>query len=370
MVRNAVTRGHARRLGWRLGRVLKGGRRSTVYYVVDGVDWSFDWDGRYITAGLREACRQPAESVVKPRRLFGEIVHFGSRYRFIDAASRPIHRYNRVFVTWFHGAANDPEMKPLFDAFMAVAHEADKIVVPCTLTLAPLLALGLEREQFAIIPLGVELSRFQAVSAARKRMIRKRLGVPDGAFVIGSFQKDGVGWGDGLEPKRVKGPDVLLDTVAALMGRHANLFVLLTGPARGFVKNGLDKIGVRYRHAQLDHYHGIVPWYQALDLYIIASRCEGGPKALLEAWACGIPLVATRVGMVADLATDGVNALLAESEDSARLSENALRIIEDRTLGARLADAGQRTVGAYDWTASARRHMDELYAPIVGATAH
>ena len=39
---------------------------------------------------------------------------------------------------------------------------------------------------------------------------RTRLGLPGSAFVVGSFQKDGVGWGEGLEPKLIKGPDVLL----------------------------------------------------------------------------------------------------------------------------------------------------------------
>ena len=45
----------------------------------------------------------------------------------------------------------------------------------------------------------------------------------------------GVGWGDGLEPKLIKGPDVLLQTVALLRQRIPELFVLLSGPARGYV---------------------------------------------------------------------------------------------------------------------------------------
>ena len=49
--------------------------------------------------------------------------------------------------------------------------------------------------------------------------------------------------GDGVEPKLVKGPDVFLKGVAKLAVDH-RLFVLLTGPARGYVKRGLDAIGV------------------------------------------------------------------------------------------------------------------------------
>ena len=47
--------------------------------------------------------------------------------------------------------------------------------------------------------------------ARRRAAARRALGLPESAFVVGSFQKDGVGWGDGLEPKLIKGPDVLLE---------------------------------------------------------------------------------------------------------------------------------------------------------------
>ena len=68
------------------------------------------------------------------------------------------------------------------------------------------------------------------------------------AFVVGSFQKDGVGWEEGLEPKLIKGPDVLLAAVERLRQRVPELWLLLTAPARGYVKEGLERIGVPYRH--------------------------------------------------------------------------------------------------------------------------
>jgi glycosyltransferase involved in cell wall biosynthesis len=75
-----------------------------------------------------------------------------------------------------------------------------------------------------------------------------------------------------------------------------------------------------------------------LDLYLVTSRTEGGPKAILEAMATGVPIVSTKVGMAPDIIKEGYNGLLAEVEDVAMLSEQAIRITEDKKLANRLAD--------------------------------
>ena len=56
------------------------------------------------------------------------------------------------------------------------------------------------------IPIGIDLEHFPLVDAQRREAARHTLGLPVDAFVVGSFQKDGIGWGDGLEPKLIKGP--------------------------------------------------------------------------------------------------------------------------------------------------------------------
>ena len=73
------------------------------------------------------------------------------------------------------------------------------------------------------------------------------------AFVVGSFQKDGVGWGEGLEPKLIKGPDVLVAALEQVHAEAPGLVVLLTGPARGYVRQELDRLGIPYRHVLTRH---------------------------------------------------------------------------------------------------------------------
>ena len=144
--------------------------------------------------------------------------------------------------------------------------------------------------------------------------------MPQDAFVVGSFQKDGNGWGEGLEPKWAKGPEVFLQAMSILKESVSNLFVLLSGPARGYVKEGLKKLSIPYRHCYLDNYPDIVALYHCLDIYIIASREEGGPKSVLESMASYIPIVTTRVGQAEDLVFHGQNGWMVDIGDAEGLA--------------------------------------------------
>ena len=86
--------------------------------------------------------------------------------------------------------------------------------------------------------------------------------------------------------------------------------------------------------------------YQALDAYLITSRDEGGPKALLEAMASGVPMVTTRVGQAIDLARSDENALVADREDVEALAAGVRRVIDDSALRHRLIVNARHTAEA------------------------
>ncbi len=146
--------------------------------------------------------------------------------------------------------------------------------------------------------------------------------------MIGSFQKDGVGWGEGLEPKLIKGPDVLVQAAERLRDRVPELWFLLTGPSRGYVKSGLERLGIPYRHAYLPSVESMVKPYEAIDLCLVASREEGGPRAVLESMAIGVPLVTTRVGQAVDLVRHGENGWMVDVEDADGLVEWSAHVAE------------------------------------------
>jgi glycosyltransferase involved in cell wall biosynthesis len=169
---------------------------------------------------------------------------------------------------------------------------------------------------------------------------------------VGSFQKDGVGWGDGLEPKLVKGPDLLLRAFVSARSRLPELHVLLSGPARGYVREGLERDGIPYVHQVLDRYEDVPALYHALDAYLVASRQEGGPKAILEAMASAVPLVTARVGQAMDIAHHGKNAYMVEPEDAEGLADWLVQIAQAPTEELdRMREAGLETAARHTYDA-------------------
>jgi glycosyltransferase involved in cell wall biosynthesis len=227
-------------------------------------------------------------------------------------------RGNHLGFAYFHGRPGTPGM-PEFDACyerLRRRHaEIDRVQVTNEPMAELVLETGIAPEKVHRIPIGVDLGTFRPRTASARARARRELGIPESAFLVGSFQKDGVGWGEGLEPKLIKGPDVLVATLERLRDRVDELWVLLTGPSRGYVKAGLDRAGIPYRHTFLPSVEAVASAYEAIDLCLVASREEGGPKAVLESMAVGVPLVTTRVGQAVELVRHGENAWLVDVED-------------------------------------------------------
>jgi glycosyltransferase involved in cell wall biosynthesis len=213
------------------------------------------------------------------------------------------------------------------------------------------LSSGINPEKVVRIPIGIDCETFRPSNEASRHAARAKLDLPQDAIVIGSFQKDGVGWEDGLEPKLIKGPDIFLETIEEIRKQVPNLWVLLSGPSRGFVKQGLEKLGIHYRHRYEGKYSDIASLYDAIDLYLITSREEGGPKACLESMAKGVPLVTTEVGQCADLVKAGVNAMMVPIGDVQALTRESLGILSNPELGRSLAKAGIATAQENDYVA-------------------
>ena len=104
--------------------------------------------------------------------------------------------------------------------------------------------------------------RSRGASGRRRRSsraaARAELGLPADAFVVGSFQKDGVGWGEGDEPKAIKGPDVLLDALVAC-ARACSRSCTCCSPGRRAASSGAasNELGIPYVHRVLERYEEI-----------------------------------------------------------------------------------------------------------------
>jgi glycosyltransferase involved in cell wall biosynthesis len=227
-------------------------------------------------------------------------------------------RGNRLGFAYFHGRPGTPGM-PEFDACFETMRrrhaEIDRVQVTNGAMEELILETGIAREKLHRIPIGIDTEAFRPRTAASRAAARRALDLPESAFVVGSFQKDGVGWGDGLEPKLIKGPDTLLEVARLVHERVPELVVLLTGPSRGFVRAGLERLGIPHRHVLLPDVDAVAQAYEAIDVCMVTSRDEGGPRAVLEAMATGVPLVTTRVGQAPELVRHEENGWMVEVED-------------------------------------------------------
>jgi glycosyltransferase involved in cell wall biosynthesis len=340
-------------------------RRRGLWYVVEGQDWVIRREGLGILGAL--ARQQPgvqARLTDTPRWLHGQVVHFGS-LGCLAAGIDWCAADNRVIATVYHGYPGmDAGMQRRMDRFLSHLERIRVVITACSLMVRRLEGWGVPAERIRRIPLGTSVEQFHPVSPEERARLRRRLGIPEGVVVVGSFQKDGVGWGEGEEPKLIKGPDLLVEALARLR-RRLPVFALLTGPARGYVKKGLARAGVPFLHHYLEDFAELPRYYQCLDLYLVTSREEGGPKSLPESMASGVPVVTTRCGMAEDMLRHGVNGMLVEVEDLEGLVECAAQVLEDQALRRRLVQAGLETVQDYDWSVLAEAHWRLAYRPLL-----
>ncbi len=328
--------------------------RKDIYYVIEGASWSVDHDGRSITANLPSLS---SAVVTTCRGIRDSIVHFGSVNTFLggDGPKLP-HKSNRIIVTWFHISPGDKRTGFIPTAVKYV----DLWHTSCNITRSRLIELGIPQERITVIPLGVNLSAFGVTTTQQKENLRAELGISKGKIVVGSFQKDGVGWGEGLEPKLIKGPDVFCDVVERLRRRY-DLFVVLTGPARGYIKRRLESSDIPYSHHFLNAPDDVALYYKALDIYVATGRCEGGPKSLVESLASGVPLISTKAGMAPDIITDGENGFLCDVDDVDQMVQKCTMILEDKKKKERIIANGLTTVQQYDWAVIAQQYENNLY---------
>jgi glycosyltransferase involved in cell wall biosynthesis len=320
---------------------------SRLFVVGDSAGWSIDDDSVRLAGTARRLGYEVAPAAwarFARRQAAFHADHFGAlRPRWLASS-------HRLGLAYFHGRPGTPGYPQFDEAYEILRRHArriDRVQVTHAEMHELVLAAGVEEERVFRIPIGVDLQRFPPGDAEARARARRKLGLPSSAFVLGSFQKDGVGWGEGLEPKAVKGPDVLVAAVARLRTSVPELVVLLTGPARGYVRRGLERADVPYRHVDVGSRDELAGAYHALDVYLVSSRQEGGPKAVLESMAAGVPLVTTRVGQAPELVRDGENGLLADVDDVEGIAAAVERIHADPALAARLRTAGRPTAEAH-----------------------
>lgn len=156
-----------------------------------------------------------------------------------------------------------------------------------------------------VIPPGIRTERFRPRD---KVLARRRLGLDESARIVGTAGR--------LVP--VKGHLHLIDAMAGLPD-DVRLVIAGDGPERGVLEARAAGLGLGGRVRFLGHRDDLEDIYPALDVFCLPSLAEGLPRTVLEAQACGVPVVASAVGGLPE-AVEPVSGRLVPSADPAALA--------------------------------------------------
>lgn len=332
--------------------------KADVIFIDERKNWAVTWIGKYLTENLKKLRSINAE-IASPIMAKNQIIHWGAISYLIKVGFSYLNKNSNI-VNWYHLENNDKRIKiiPILN------EKLDFVVTPSTITKDILIKSGMSKEKVMLIPLGVDLKHFKKFNEKKKNLLKKKFNLPFDKIIIGSFQKDGVGWSEGLEPKLIKGPDIFCEVVKKL-NDNFKIHIFLTGPTRGYIKKKLEEYKIPYTYVFLDNYLDIVECYNILDLYIISSRIEGGPQSLLESMATGVPIVTTNVGMAPYLIENGINGFKTQIENIEELYKYSAELIENKKLRENIISNAFKTVKKYSWENVTEQYYNKIYKKLL-----
>ncbi len=220
-------------------------------------------------------------------------------------------------------------------------------------------ALGVPRERVTVIENGVDVARFPAGAPADAPpgLPARPAGVP----LVGS-----VGC---LAPRKDYGTLLEALGILARSGPECRCAIAGDGPERAALESRAAALGLTGRVTFLGERTDVVRLLPAFDVFVLSSREEGIPNALLEAMAAGRACVATRVGGNAEVLADGHTGWLVPAQDPAALAAALADALRDPAEAARRgAAAREAMIAERSIDAMVRRH-EAFYARAVGHAA-
>lgn len=215
-----------------------------------------------------------------------------------------------------------------------------RLNVVCRQTYYQALGLGVDADRLSFIPNGVDTAVYRPAPRLVP-VLRPALGIRNEDVVVGFVGR--------LSAE--KGPDlfVRMAAIAHVKAPDAHFVLIGEGPMRGELESMIAdaKLGARVHLAGLRE--DLPSVYNELDVLASTSRSEAMPLALMEAMACGLPVVGLRAGGVPDLIEQGVTGFLVGLLDHESAARCVLDLIAAPALRARMAEAARaRTLRRFD----------------------
>jgi glycosyltransferase involved in cell wall biosynthesis len=280
-------------------------------------------------AGLHPGLIGPLRSHL--RRIRPDVVHthqIGALF-YAGAAARGM-KGTRVVHTE-HGVHYPGRLRTRLLARVAASH-ADRFFCVSKDIAATVLRYHIAPgRKVAVVPNGIDTARF--IRRGDREALRRVLGLPAGVTIIGTVGR--------LDP--IKRQDLLIRAFARVRQRERDAHLLLVGdgPALDDLRRLTAALGLDPSVTFAGYQPRPERYLEVMDVFALTSRSEGMPLAVLEAWAAGVPVIASRVGGIPELITNGWTGLLFEPGEEGELARAILRMIADPAWSRRMGEAGR-----------------------------
>ena len=269
---------------------------------------------------------------------------FLSKYDFLKY---PSFVFSKIYICIFH-IENDQILMNKIIKKLKKNQSKVSIIVSNQGVYNLLCRYNINSKQIILIPISFQKKYFYKIPDAKINKLKIKLKIKKNVKLIGSFQKDGNGWGIGATPKKIKDPDTFIRSVIKLNQKN-KIKIILSGPSRGYVINKLSKHEIDFIYFKNIKFKNMNLLYNLIDFYVIPSLEEGGPRSVLESMATGTPVISTNVGQANDIIIDEYNGYLVNKGDDHEIYLRASELIDNVKLYKKISDASFKTSQQLDY---------------------
>jgi glycosyltransferase involved in cell wall biosynthesis len=246
-----------------------------------------------------------------------------------------------IIVHTFHGLVLKGHYRPLkTNGVRAVerclARLSDRLIVISNEDKNDLLAYRIApAHKIEVIPLGLELDHFLD-NRKRRGLLHRELGLDSATRLIGIVGR--------IAP--IKNHRLFFDAMVQVLAEHATAHVVVVGDGDlcPEMERYVREMGIADRVSFLGWRHDLPQIYTDLDVLVISSNNEGTPVSAIEAMAAGRPVVATRVGGLPDVISDGETGYLVAPGNVEQLASAVKRVLSDGETTDRLRRNARESV--------------------------
>jgi N-acetyl-alpha-D-glucosaminyl L-malate synthase BshA len=145
----------------------------------------------------------------------------------------------------------------------------------------------------------------------------------------------------------------------------ARLVLIGDGPERSIAEQLCKNLGIRDKVVFPGMRSNIVEFLSVADLYVMASQTESFGLSALEAMACGLPVVAYRVGGVPEVVSEGITGFLVPKDDIEELAQSAFRLLQDDELRATFSNAARQRASMVFSNERVVPQYEQLYRKVI-----